>query len=44
VAACTAVAFVNPSLAVAGYLAIVGIYLLPTPALVALLKRRLGKL
>jgi hypothetical protein len=43
VAACTAVAFVNPSLAVAGYLAIVGIYLLPTPALVSLLKRRLGK-
>ena len=44
VAACTAVAFFNPSLAVAGYLAIVGIYLLPTPALVALLKRRLGRL
>src|SRR5579859_1303342 len=36
VAACTAVAFVNPALAVAGFLAIVGIYLLPTPALVAL--------
>jgi len=43
VAACTAVAFVNPSLAVAGYLAIVGIYLLPTPALMALLKRRLSQ-
>src|SRR5258708_6789768 len=43
VAACTAVAFVNPSLAVAGYLAIVGIYLLPTPALMALLKRRRGQ-
>src|SRR5260221_7079046 len=42
VAACTAVAFVNPSLAVAGYLAIVGIYLLPTPALGALLRRRLS--
>jgi uncharacterized membrane protein len=43
VAACTAVAFVNPSLAVAGYLAIVGIYLLPTPALMALLKRRFSQ-
>jgi uncharacterized membrane protein len=41
IAACTAVAFVNPSLAVAGYLAIVCIYLLPTPALVALARRRL---
>lgn len=40
---CTAVAFVNPSLAVAGYLAIVCIYLLPTPALMALLKRRRGQ-
>jgi len=43
VGAFTAVAFVNPSLAVAGYLAIVCLYLLPIPALMALLKRRLGQ-
>ena len=43
VGAFTAVAFVNPSLAVAGFLAIVSLYLLPTPALMALLKRRLSQ-
>ena len=39
VVAFTAIAFANPSLAVTGYLAVVAFYVLPTPALMALLKR-----
>jgi uncharacterized membrane protein len=40
VAALTAVAFVNPALAVAGYVATVVFYVLPAPGLVALVQRR----
>jgi uncharacterized membrane protein len=40
VAALTAVAFVNPTLAVAGFVATVFVYVLPVPRLVALGKRR----
>jgi uncharacterized membrane protein len=36
----TAIAFVHPIVAVAGYLAVVLIYVLPVPALLALWKRR----
>jgi uncharacterized membrane protein len=40
VALLTAVAFVSPTVAVAGYVAIVLVYVLPVPRLVALAQRR----
>ncbi len=42
VATFMAVAFANLALAVAGYVAIVAIYMLPAPGLVALVKRLRG--
>ena len=41
IAALTAVAFVNPALAVVGYVAAVAVYILPAPGLVALMQRHL---
>jgi uncharacterized membrane protein len=43
VAALTAIAFANPALAVADYVATVVFYILPAPALVALVKRLRGE-
>jgi hypothetical protein len=43
VAMLTAVAFVNPTVAVAGYVTLVFVYILPVPRLVALAQRRRHK-